>query len=127
MPLIQWKENFSVHFEKLDEHHKRFVGIINRLYDSVMTAETLDAVPPIIDELIQYSSYHFSAEEQFMRDTAYQGLDEHMAKHRMYLDKISELQRVKLDDQRELARELIIFLGDWLLHHILDEDKQYAN
>jgi len=126
MPLIQWKENYSVHFERLDEHHKRFVGIINRLYDSVMTAETLDSVRPIIDELIQYSSYHFSAEEQFMRDTDYQGLDEHMAKHRMYLDKISELQRVKLDDQRELTRELIIFLGDWLLHHILEEDKQYA-
>ena len=50
-----------------------------------------------------------------------------LAQYRFYRDKVSDLQRMKLDDQRELARELIIFLGDWLLHHILEEDKQYAN
>ena len=50
-----------------------------------------------------------------------------LAQYRFYRDKVSDLQRMKLGDQRELARELIIFLGDWLLHHILEEDKQYAN
>ncbi len=50
-----------------------------------------------------------------------------LAQYRFYRDKVSDLQRMKLDDQRELACELIIFLGDWLLHHILEEDKQYAN
>ncbi len=50
-----------------------------------------------------------------------------LAQYRFYRDKVSDLQRMKLGDQRELDRELIIFLGDWLLHHILEEDKQYAN
>ena len=126
MPLIQWKDNYSVHYDQLDEHHKRFVGIINRLYDSVMSADSVDSMQPIIAELMEYSAYHFSAEEQFMRDTAYQGLEAHQTQHRYYQDKIAELYRMKLDDQLEVARELIIFLGDWLLHHILEEDKQYA-
>ncbi|HEY4745114.1 MAG TPA: bacteriohemerythrin [Desulfuromonadaceae bacterium] len=126
MPLLRWRDDYSVHLEQLDEHHKQFIGMVNRLYDSVMTTTAMGSVQPIIGELVSYSSYHFSAEEQFMREHAHPGLDEHVAQHRYFSEKIAELQQMQRDDQLGLARELIVFLGDWLLHHILEKDKRYA-
>ena len=127
MPLIQWKDAYSVHSEQLDEHHRHFVGIINRLYDSVMSTDDIGSVQPIVSELVDYSSYHFTAEEQFMRETGHGELAEHMAKHRYFSEKIGELQKMERDNQLAVARELIVFLGDWLLHHILEVDKHYAS
>lgn len=126
MPLLRWKDDYSMHLEQLDEHHKRFITIVNRLYDSVMTTTAMESVQPVISELMDYSSYHFSAEEQFMREHAHEGLEGHAAQHRYFSEKIAELQQMQRDDQLVLARELIVFLGDWLLHHILENDKRYA-
>ena len=126
MPLIQWKDAYSVHLERLDEHHRHFIGIVNRLYDSVMSSDDIGSVQPIIGELVDYSSYHFTAEEQFMRDSGYAELDEHIAKHRYFQERIRELQGLERANQLALAQELIVFLGDWLLHHILEVDKRYS-
>jgi hemerythrin len=127
MPLLQWKENYSVHFETLDDHHKHFIGIINRLYDSMMSTNDIGSVHPIVCELVEYSSYHFTAEEAFMKDNGYGELDRHISKHRYFSEKIMQMKEMERDNQLAVARDLTVFLGDWLLHHILEEDKRYSN
>jgi hemerythrin-like metal-binding protein len=61
-----------------------------------------------------------------MRDSGYGGLEEHISNHRFFLEKIGELQEMGNANQLAVARDLIVFLGDWLLHHILETDKRYS-
>jgi hemerythrin len=126
MPLFSWKEEYSVQNAELDQHHKQFISILNGLYGKCFDVGKLEAVDNLIEELLTTVSFHFTAEENFMRERGFTGLDSHIEKHATFNSKILELKHNFRTDNLELTRELITFLGKWLLTHILKEDRQYA-
>jgi len=76
--------------------------------------------------LLAYADYHFKAEEQYMRQIEYFEIDDHAEMHNNFIFKMNEFERIQEPNQMELTKELIIFIGKWLLHHVLEEDKKYA-
>lgn len=126
MPLFNWKDEYSVHVPELDEHHKILMEIINRIYDNCLQTDIVDCIGPKIKELIDYSEYHFKAEEDYMRRIEYFESEEHIEQHSMFIFKIRELQQAYADNELELTKSLIVFLGKWLLHHVFEEDRKYA-
>jgi hemerythrin len=42
----------------------------------------------VVDELIDYTQYHFSTEEKYMLEYAYPGYEQHKAEHEEFIDKI---------------------------------------
>lgn len=125
MPLFSWKEEYSVHVEELDHHHKKFIAILNELYDNCFERNKELMVGTKIDELIAYTKYHFAAEENFMKYVGYGGIEAHLRKHEKLTRKLQELKQLSNGNQLELTKELIVCLGKWILQHILEEDKQY--
>jgi len=126
VPLFNWKDEYSVHVPELDEHHKILMEIINRIYDNCLQTDIVDCIGPKIKELIDYSEYHFKAEEDYMRRIEYFESEEHIEQHSMFIFKIRELQQAYADNELELTKSLIVFLGKWLLHHVFEEDRKYA-
>lgn len=126
MALFTWYKTYSVNNEELDNHHKALFNLINRLYENCFGKENTHCLEPIIEELVSYSNYHFSAEEQYMRDRGYKDIDKHRAEHRVFTQKALQLQQIVNKDDFELSKELIVFLGNWLLHHVMEEDKKYS-
>jgi hemerythrin len=124
--LFTWYKHYSVNNEELDNHHKTLFDIFNKLYETCLDANKSNCIDPIIKKLVSYSSYHFSAEEQHMRDIGYQEIDKHTEEHRTFTDRTFQLQQVAGKDGPEAIKELIEYLGTWLLHHVLDEDKKYS-
>jgi hemerythrin len=126
MALFTWYKTYSVNNEELDNHHKALFSIINRLYDNCMIKGIPHCLDPIAEELVSYSKYHFSAEERHMRNIGYKDIDRHIAEHVVFTQKTLHLQQVVNKDDAELTKEIIIFLGNWLLHHVMEEDKKYS-
>jgi hemerythrin len=126
MPLLCWKPEYSINDALLDKHHQNLFILFNTAYECVMNSAETDCVLPIIDELMDYTRYHFSAEEQYLRERGVPELDDHIAKHRELSDKIETLRTRYHDNNLEVAKELIVVLGDWLLSHVLKDDRQYA-
>ncbi|HBA72166.1 MAG: hypothetical protein A2X82_13440 [Geobacteraceae bacterium GWC2_55_20] len=126
MPLFVWKKEYSVGVELLDEHHKNLFGIFNSLYENTMHSKEVEYVLPIIDELQQYTRYHFIAEEKYMREQGFSGTDDHILKHEDFAERINNLYSQYRDDDLEVTIELIVVLGNWLLHHVLEEDRKYS-
>lgn len=126
MALLSWNEDYSVHNEELDSHHKELISILNQLYNECLKVDSQNCTGPRLEELLAYADYHFKAEEQYMRQLEYFEIDEHIEMHAGFIFKLAELQRIQSLSQMELAKELIVFLGKWLLHHVLEEDKKYA-
>ena len=127
MSLFTWKDSYSVHVAELDSHHKTLFGIVNRLYETCMDTETPNCLDPIINELAAYVELHFSAEERYMAETGYRELPGHVLMHRAFARRIEQLRQNSSRNDLELTKELIVFLGGWLLHHVLEEDKRYAS
>jgi len=126
MPLFNWKSEYSVKVEELDIHHQQLFNIVNAIYDNCMKAGSVHCVSPMLDELLAFSDYHFDAEEQYMKDIGFNGLNSHISKHRAFADRIAALQLTGNGNDLDISKELIAYLGNWLLRHVMDEDKRYA-
>lgn len=126
MPLFTWDKKYSVNNNELDEHHKTIFDIFNRLYDDCVGRHKPQSIDPLIEETISYTKYHFSAEEQHMKNIGYKDINKHIAEHREFTKRILQLQQVADADEQQTKKELIALLGDWLLHHIIKENKIYT-
>lgn len=126
MELFTWYKKYSVNNEELDNHHKALFDMLNRLYENCLGKDRPHCLDPIIEELVSYSNYHFSAEEQYMRNLKYRDIDKHISEHKAFTQRALQLQQVVSKDDFELTKELIVFLGNWLLNHVMVEDKKFS-
>lgn len=125
MPWIEWGPEYSVHINKIDEQHKKLVGIINKLYEALADETGLkEFIRKVIEDLLDYTNYHFGTEEDLMRNSGHPNFLEHKAEHDSFVKKVLEFQEnYKKGNILALRSDVIRFLRDWLLHHILTVDK----
>ena len=126
MELFTWYDKYSVNNEELDGHHKILFAILNKLYENCLANVNANRLDGIIEELISYSSYHFIAEEEHMRTCGCTDIDRHMLEHKAFTDRTLQLKQDVDKDDFEASKELIVFLGNWLLHHVMEEDRKYS-
>ncbi|KHF25605.1 bacteriohemerythrin [Solemya velum gill symbiont] len=125
MKKIIWEDDFSVGVEELDRQHQQIIEIINTLSDKPRLFRRFQNVSSALMELTNYVSEHFLLEEQLLHENGYPNLLEHSKKHTLYSNKIADLCQGSLDGKRDVPTELINFLTDWWINHILHEDMQY--
>ena len=126
MELFKWYNKYSIGNDELDKHHKTLFGIFNRLYNNCVLDDNGSSLEPIINELVSYTKYHFSAEEQYMRDVEYKNIDNHILEHKIFTDRILDFQNDNNVYHCEQSKELIAYLGNWLLNHVMLEDKKIS-
>ena len=123
---FQWSSDFSVEVVELDEDHQMLFDLLNHLRLTIDSGET-SALPLIIDDLLQYTIYHFRHEEDLMQDCRYPYFENHKLVHRMLEEQLADF--VNNPDNREnleAATWLIGFFQNWLKDHIAGMDKNYS-
>lgn len=126
MPLFSWKPEYSVNEATLDSHHQQLFSVLNSVYGTVMNSTEMESVLPKLDILSEYTLHHFSAEEEFMKKIGFTDIDAHIAKHREFTRSVESLRSSYHNNDLEAAKSLIIVLGEWLLQHVLKEDRKYS-
>lgn len=126
MPIFEWSDNYVLGIKEFDEHHRHLVGLLNKSFDEFEKNAPPARLEAIIDELIDYATYHFSAEEYWMSANSYPGLAEHKNEHDSFSLKVVAFQRDLLAGKLSLNEELFSFLADWLTTHILETDALYG-
>lgn len=126
MPLLKWIQEYSVNHAELDDHHRQMFDILNRAYENMMNSLEVAYALPIIEELATLAKYHIAAEEQYMRERNYQEIDRHIDKHKEFTHEIETLRMNYNGNNLEATRGLIVMLGNWLLHHVINEDWKYS-
>jgi hemerythrin len=126
MPLIKWRDSFSVGVPQFDEDHQKLLEIINQMFTIVRDHKEVNHLSALVDKLIHYTIDHFAAEEKAMEQVGYPGLDEHKKIHGQLLDDaIAFKKRIDAGDEGSIV-SFYHFLRDWLLTHIVEEDIKYA-
>jgi hemerythrin len=123
-----WSEKFNVGIGLIDEHHKVLLGIILDLQRS-MRSERIKhkVIKDVFNELISYTRYHFSAEEKLLMKFNYPDFDAHVQEHQKFIKEVEWLI-VKYDqNQGDVNIEMLNFLKEWLVKHILVADKAYSS
>jgi len=126
--LSQWKQKkLSLEIKEIDDQHRELVGILQQTNDLQVTSEKRRRIflPVIIKKLFYYSQYHFSYEEEHMAKNDYPLLREHQDLHRTFIKDIVKFTKDYKEGITTLTDDIIIFLKDWTITHILTEDKKY--
>lgn len=122
---LEWQDKYSVGVAELDEQHKHMFNTINELLNSINTGTTVEHLGSIIDSLVKYKMFHFETEEKYFKEFNYDGAEEHIAKHKEFNDKLAYLVEKYPSPTVEFAFELVDFLEDWLLDHLIRTDQKY--
>lgn len=130
MLFFEWKENYSVNNTILDSHHQKLLTLFNNLYTNLQACQDISQKSPLVEkalaELIEYSLYHFEAEEEFMLKYEYPDYVSHKQKHEQFKLRVNELIEQHKESVLGMAFPVLHFIKDWLSAHIINVDKQYA-
>jgi hemerythrin len=126
--MLKWKQEFETGIAQIDEQHKHLFEIGNKAY--LLLEDKLDKydeIVAIIDELKNYTIYHFTFEEEYMKSIGYRKYLSHKVEHDDFINKIKAVDLEKIDEgQDEYLKNLIGFVFDWITDHILGKDMGYV-
>ena len=102
MSPFKWKNDFSVGIKELDDQHKSFFEILNRLGEAAGGNKGMDVVGPVLQELKEYSRHHFTEEENWLKVIGFPGLPHQMKQHAFFISQVTDLQdRYSKGDRRK--------------------------
>jgi hemerythrin len=126
MPLMTWKEEYSVKINLIDQQHKKLIDLLNQMYDGLRAQKGKEVLGNVLDELVRYTESHFQTEERLMQTHRYPGIESHKLEHHMLVKKVTDFQKELRSGSSSVSIEVMNFLRDWLNNHILGTDKQYV-
>lgn len=126
MSLVTWSNEFELGMPEIDAQHKVLIDLINQVWVAVIKKPDREAALRILGELEKYTIAHFTAEEIFMREMDYDQFKEHKDSHEKFIARIAQ-EKTKILAGQAITLEILQFLKDWLINHILVSDKEYAH
>ena len=128
--MYEMKPEYYTGIAQIDEEHKKLFEIADEayeLYKNEFIPDKYDHIAKILNELRDYTKIHFQHEEEYMKSINYKGMFMQKVQHDQFCQKLDELDLEHLDENsEEVIQEVLTFLTDWLVHHILETDKKIA-
>jgi hemerythrin len=124
--VVAWSDAYALGLEEIDHQHRELFALINDLWEHLVQHSPPDKVLATMSELERYTLSHFTAEETFMRVTRFEGFADHKAQHAKFVARMVA-EKASVQAGKELSFDVLTFLKDWLVDHILVADKAYAD
>jgi hemerythrin len=132
MAFFEWHDRYNVGVPEIDAQHRGLVEMINRLDEGMQreqgagtTGAALDemtTLAAVLNELIAYTTYHFSTEENLMDRYGYPEYPSHRAAHSELTNIVRTFQREFDEGKAVSCADLAAVLQAWLKDHIFHAD-----
>ncbi len=129
--LIVWNDTLVTGIDKIDEQHQILVNLFNEANTKLAVNNNVGFLEQITRDMLSYALYHFETEEKLMQEYSYiedktEDDDTHIQQHRSFSTKVVAV-RNDIKAGILISREdLLSFLNNWLINHILNTDKRLA-
>ena len=128
--MYEFKEEYKTGIDFIDEQHKVLFEIADKTYNLLkndLTLDKYDKIVALIEELQNYTVFHFNAEEEYMKSINYKRMFTQKVEHDAFIKRIKDVDFSKIDqDQDEYIISILQLLNDWLTGHIFENDKLIA-
>ena len=123
--LLSWNKTFETGISEIDQQHQQWIAIFNEFLSAIKDNSETTILESTLAKFMEYSRIHFSTEEKYMQRVKYPSYALHRKIHESFVVKTRYyaglLSKHKKDD---LAQEIWNFIKDWMVNHILIEDKK---
>ena len=122
MSLLQWKPEYSVGIESMDDEHRDMIDLINTTYEKLEKNSDTQQIENCLGEILSTISAHFALEERMMRRSRYGEYQAHKHDHETLLDQIRDLMHVFFYDPGRGGKRLEERLSSWFAAHFSSFD-----
>lgn len=123
---IVWKDEYSVGIKSLDDDHKRLIYLLNQFKTAYDYDTSAEFERQTLEQLVEYTRFHFTREEGMMEDAGYEGIEEHKQQHARMIAQVEEFVGLYNREGHDSMNEVSTYLTNWLINHINGTDKQYT-
>lgn len=125
--MYEMKDEFLTGIEVIDNQHRTLFEIADKIYMLLkddFAIDKYDRIVAFIEELKEYTVYHFKTEEEYMESISYKRMFTQKIDHNNFVKKLDEIDLKEIDEnQDESIINLLEFVNGWLISHILEKDK----
>ncbi len=125
--MFRWTNEYSVNVPELDKEHQFLFEALNDFYEGLKQGVPKENLNKLVDSLVDYTQFHFRHEEEIMTAANYPGLENHKNEHRQFIEKALEFSTKFKEGKLLISLEVTGFIKDWIVNHILNEDKKYSS
>ncbi len=128
MAFITWSDElYSIKNKEIDTQHQHLVSLVNRMHESVVNGLERSALSQVLEELIDYTVYHFRSEEELFGKNNYPQLETHKQQHDALTGQVLKLQEEFNEGSATISYEVLDFLHNWLTHHMASSDRGFLH
>lgn len=126
--MYEMKPEYFTGITLIDEEHKQLFAYANEAYDLLQEEfipDKYDRIVAILQELRNYTKKHFADEEAYMESIQYKRIFTQKIQHQEFIDKLDNIDIDSIEageNQDEAIIDILEFLTNWLIHHILELD-----
>jgi len=126
MAYLKWTDDLETGIPFVDQDHKILVDLLNQAHDCIGVAEETATLGSVINALVDYTEFHFVREERLMAAADFPDLIAHCDMHRTLSKSVQKIRVTYATGADSIkAQEVVEFLRDWLINHILKQDFRY--
>ncbi|KAL0216594.1 hypothetical protein P9112_008778 [Eukaryota sp. TZLM1-RC] len=125
--LLKWDDSLKIGVDWIDEQHKKLVFIMNQVYRAaVVDGKSKKILSDALFNLLEYTKTHFADEEKFFDSFNYPGAAAHKSFHRKLEGQVLAFYEKFERGESQVDMNLLTFLKNWLVNHILKSDLHYV-
>ena len=126
MARVTWSDQLSVGVSSIDDQHRKMVSLLNQMHDGMMAGKGKIALGGILQALIQYTTIHFTHEEDLLLRSDYPDRVAHQKEHADLLRQIQNIRRqYETVGPSAVTIPVMSFLENWTMNHITGADMRY--
>ncbi len=121
MPVMEWSDALILDKGVMDDTHREFIELLNRLADA-----SDDEVVEILDVFILHTEEHFAQEQRWMEKMAFPPLECHAREHEGVLETAREVRKRAASGEPRFGRVLAQAVAQWFASHASSMDHVLA-
>jgi hemerythrin len=125
--IIKWGPKFQLGVKMIDNQHKKWIEFINKFYSALIKKKDIKELNETLRKLSNYTEYHFSFEEKYMKEFNYENFDEHHKEHDLFVKQLNQFFNDYVEGKIGTIHRIILYLKKWVVQHVLVTDKKYVD
>jgi|LGOV01.1.fsa_nt_gb hemerythrin-like metal-binding protein len=126
---FEWNQDYIINIEEIDNDHRSIIEKYEVLYNLMKDGKGHEYYEELLNYLDEYVNTHFVLEQKLHKEVSYDLSEEHHIIHDEFknsLSRIVEASKINQPSDVDLIN-INLFIKNWLIHHILIEDKKFGD
>jgi hemerythrin-like metal-binding protein len=121
MALLEWSPSYELDVALMDETHREFADLVNRVGEASDTE-----LVACFDTLIEHTVAHFEQENHWMKECGFPPIDCHVGEHTRVIQALRSVRSLLLRGDLAIARRAAEEMSPWFANHAATMDAALA-